>query len=167
MIDMEKIRVIYFLGLVEYIKMRIALTLQRKLVLFFVMVPVLMALTLVSVYAYYGISLDAKAWRLMIMGFLFPVFFIAAPTLISYYSSLESLKPITYEFSDLGIQASTENIEFTHKWSAIIRIDRAFGFLMFFFNKSCAHFIPLRALTNETEINAIVQIAIKNGARIK
>ena len=71
--------------------------------------------------------------------------------------------PYTYRFDEDGLQVTSATSELKQTWAAIPRVRESSGILLLYFNKRCAHCIPLRALDSSEAAGAIMQLASAAG----
>jgi hypothetical protein len=71
--------------------------------------------------------------------------------------------PYTYRFDQSGLQCVSSIAEMKQSWAAIPRARERVGILFLYFNKRCAHCIPVRAFANPDVANSVMQLAAAGG----
>jgi hypothetical protein len=71
--------------------------------------------------------------------------------------------PYSYRFDQTGLQAATTTSELKQSWSAVLRARERFGILFLYFNKRCAHCIPVRAFRDPAGASSVLQLATDAG----
>ncbi len=71
--------------------------------------------------------------------------------------------PYTYSFDHAGLQVHSLKAELKQNWGAILRARERLGIVFLYFNKQCAHCIPVRAFANPDCANSVLRLASENG----
>jgi hypothetical protein len=71
--------------------------------------------------------------------------------------------PYTYRFDETGLQVTSVTSELKQSWAAIPRVRESAGILLLYFNKRCAHCVPLRALGGSGVAGAVMELASAAG----
>jgi len=117
----------------------------------------------------YFVYWEMHHWRLNADFWWFVIFCLAFGPLVTVisvfaaYAQKRTREPFKVTFSTSGIHTEANSYEFTHRWSAISRVNTSGGFLFFFFSHNCAHCLPLSAVRAEGALQPLLELARASG----
>ena len=114
-----------------------------------------------------GWTLTAPLWVAVVLAILFVPAMVLLGAALTHFFHRQSREPFTYVFDGEGIHVSATTYEYTHKWPAIFKVRRTWGFLMFYFSPGCAHCIPLRSIPDRGLQAQLVEMAASHGADVR
>jgi hypothetical protein len=71
--------------------------------------------------------------------------------------------PYTYRFDGEGLQVLSATSELKQSWAAIPRVRERLGIVFLYFNKRCAHCVPVRALGGSSAVDSVMRLATAAG----
>lgn len=102
------------------------------------------------------------AWLAVLLAFGFSpsVFFLN--TYRAHRANLAQ-GAVTYRFDCEGVHVSTRLARSSLHWPAILRVRSSRSLILFHVTKRCAHFVPMRALSDTGAIDVVQQLAKAGG----
>lgn len=114
-----------------------------------------------------GVPFTGWVWLGIVLALLFMPIMVLFGTAMTHFFNRQAREPFTYTFDADGIHVSAVTYEYTHKWPAIFKVKRKFGFLLFFFSPGMAHCLPLRDIPDPALQAALVSMAAAHGADVR
>ena len=153
--------------LVDRIRAAFALIPQRPANIVIHSIIPLIGLGFLALILYTGRSLSLPVIVVVAACLFITPFFTVIAVVISYAFNPIMREPFTYTFDDRGIHVNAVTHEFTHHWSAISRVKRFAGFMLFFFGPGLAHCIPLSVIQRENVGQSLLDLAKRHGAKVQ
>jgi hypothetical protein len=152
--------------LLDCIRAEFAPMLQRMRSIVLAAILPIIGLLLLALILAKDVPLSADVWVGIVGFLLFYSVIVVVGVMVTHFSNKHLCEPFTYSFDDSGIHISTASYEFTHRWSAILRVKKSCGFLMFFFSPGCAHCIPAKHIRSVGAWDSLVAMAKSHGANV-